>query len=104
MSPEPVHIRDERIGVVSAETVPNPRLVQQIASETGGAIGGTLRSDVLSGPESQAAADVTMMCHNSRRCGPRWETEGRRAAKRDPVSGDRPVANRDCPTMSGPWR
>ncbi len=57
-------IRDEGIGAVFVENIADRRLLDQIASETGAAIGGTLYSDALSGPEGPAATYLAMMRHN----------------------------------------
>jgi zinc/manganese transport system substrate-binding protein len=57
-------IKGEAIGAVFVENIADPRLLDQIASETGAKIGGTLYSDALSGPEGPAATYLTMMRHN----------------------------------------
>jgi zinc/manganese transport system substrate-binding protein len=57
-------IKGEDIGAVFVENIADPRLLDQIASETGAAIGGTLYSDALSGPDGPAATYLTMMRHN----------------------------------------
>jgi zinc/manganese transport system substrate-binding protein len=57
-------IRAENIGAVFVENIADPRLLDQIAAETGAAIGGTLYSDALSGPEGPAATYLNMMRHN----------------------------------------
>ena len=57
-------IRDEGIAAVFVENIADRRLLDQIASETGAAIGGTLYSDALSGPEGPAATYLDMMRHN----------------------------------------
>lgn len=58
-------IRDENIKAVFVESITDNRLLEQIANETGAAIGGTLYSDALSGPEGPAATYLDMMRHNA---------------------------------------
>lgn len=57
-------IREAGINAVFVENIADPRLLDQIASETGAKIGGTLFSDALSGPEGQGPTYVAMMRHN----------------------------------------
>ncbi|RWR05807.1 metal ABC transporter substrate-binding protein [Paenirhodobacter populi] len=57
-------IRAEHIPAVFMENVTDPRLLEQIASETGAKIGGTVYSDALSGPEGPAATYIDMMKNN----------------------------------------
>lgn len=57
-------IRDAGIAAVFVENIADPRLLDQIAAETGAKIGGTLYSDALSGPEGPAGTYLTMMRHN----------------------------------------
>jgi zinc/manganese transport system substrate-binding protein len=57
-------IKAESIGAVFVENIADPRLLEQIAAETGARIGGTLHSDALSGPEGPAATYLAMMRHN----------------------------------------
>ena len=57
-------IRDEKIPAVFVENITDRRLLDQIATETGATIGGTLYSDALSGPEGPAATYLTMMRYN----------------------------------------
>ena len=59
-------IRRERIPAVFLENVSDPRLMQQIAHETGARIGGALYSDALSEPGGPAATYIDMMRHNVR--------------------------------------
>ena len=58
-------IRDLGVRAVFVETITNPRLVEQIGRETGAAVGGTLYSDALSGPDGPAATYVDMMRRNA---------------------------------------
>jgi len=58
-------IREEGISAVFVETITDNRLIEQIASETGATIGGTLYSDALSGADGPAATYVDMMRHNA---------------------------------------
>lgn len=57
-------IRAQNIGAVFVENIADRRLLDQIASETGAKIGGTLYSDALSSPEGPAATYLAMMRHN----------------------------------------
>ncbi len=58
-------IRDEEIAAVFLENITDPRLVQQIADETGARIGGVLYSGALSGPDGPAPTYLKMMRHNA---------------------------------------
>ncbi|MBV9427731.1 MAG: metal ABC transporter substrate-binding protein [Bradyrhizobiaceae bacterium] len=57
-------IRKQKIPAVFLENVSDPRLIEQIARETGAAIGGKLYSDALSEPAGPAATYIDMMRHN----------------------------------------
>ena len=57
-------IRAEHIPAVFLENVTDPRLLDQIARETGAKIGGTLYSDALSGPGGPAPTYLDMFRHN----------------------------------------
>jgi zinc/manganese transport system substrate-binding protein len=57
-------IKEGGITAVFVENIADRRLLDQIASETGAAVGGTLYSDALSGPEGPAATYLAMMRHN----------------------------------------
>ena len=57
-------IRAQNIGAVFVENIADRRLLDQIASETGARIGGTLYSDALSSSEGPAATYLAMMRHN----------------------------------------
>jgi zinc/manganese transport system substrate-binding protein len=59
-------IRTEKIPAVFLENVSDPRLIRQIASETGAAIGGTLYSDALTKENGEAPSYIAMMRHNTR--------------------------------------
>jgi zinc/manganese transport system substrate-binding protein len=59
-------IRKHKISAVFMENVSDPRLMQQIAKETGARIGGTLYSDALSEPNGPAGTYIEMMRHNVR--------------------------------------
>ena len=58
-------IRDEGITAVFVESLTDPRLIEQIADETGATIGGTVYSDALSGPDGPASTYLDMMRHNA---------------------------------------
>ena len=57
-------IKKQKIPAVFLENISDPRLMDQIARETGAAIGGTLYSDALSEPRGPAATYIEMMRHN----------------------------------------
>ncbi|MBZ9655881.1 metal ABC transporter solute-binding protein, Zn/Mn family [Phyllobacterium lublinensis] len=57
-------IKDDKASAIFIESITNPRLIEQIASETGLKIGGTLYSDALSRPEDGAGTYIDMMHHN----------------------------------------
>jgi len=59
-------IRQQKIPAVFMENISDPRLMQQIARETGAKIGGTLYSDALSGANGPAATYIDMMRNNVR--------------------------------------
>ncbi len=57
-------IRDRKIPAVFLENVSDPRLLDQIAKETGAKIGGTLYSDALSEEDGPAPTYLDMFRHN----------------------------------------
>jgi zinc/manganese transport system substrate-binding protein len=57
-------VRDAGIAAVFVENIADRRLLDQIAAETGAAIGGTLYSDALSAADGPAATYLDMMRHN----------------------------------------
>lgn len=59
-------IRERRATAVFTENISDARLVEQIASEAGLEVAGTLYSDALSGPDGPAPSYVDMMRHNTR--------------------------------------
>lgn len=59
-------IKAEQIPAVFMENITDPRLLKQIAAETGAKIGGTLYSDALSGPDGPASTYIDMMENNIR--------------------------------------
>ena len=58
-------MRDEGISAVFIENITDSRLLEQIASETGASIGGTLYPGALSGPDGPAPTYLDMMRHNA---------------------------------------
>jgi len=58
-------IRQSRASALFVENVSNPRLIEQIASETGLKVGGRLYSDALSGSNGPAGTYIDMMRHNT---------------------------------------
>jgi zinc/manganese transport system substrate-binding protein len=59
-------IRKQKIPAVFLENITDPRLMEQIARETGAIVGGKLYSDALSRPDGPAGTYVDMMRHNVR--------------------------------------
>jgi zinc/manganese transport system substrate-binding protein len=59
-------VKQQKIPAVFMENISDPRMMQQIARETGARIGGTLYSDALSGASGPAATYVDMMRSNVR--------------------------------------
>ncbi|WP_315123727.1 metal ABC transporter solute-binding protein, Zn/Mn family [Comamonas antarctica] len=58
-------VRQERVGAIFLENISDPRLLEQLARETGVALGGRLYSDALSAPGGPAATYVEMMQANA---------------------------------------
>jgi zinc/manganese transport system substrate-binding protein len=59
-------IRMQKIPAVFLENVTDPRLMQQIAEESGAKIGGKLYSDALSEPNEPASTYIALMRTNVR--------------------------------------
>ena len=59
-------VKKEKIPAVFLENVSDPRLMRQIASETGAAVGGTLYSDSLTKENGEASSYIEMIRHNTR--------------------------------------
>lgn len=57
-------VREDRASAIFVENITNPRLIEQIASETGIKVGGTLYSDALSDESGPAPTYIDMMRHN----------------------------------------
>ena len=57
-------IRTYKVTTLFVENISDPRLMEQIGSETGVKIGEALYSDALSGPEGPASTYIAMMRHN----------------------------------------
>ncbi|MGE0281168.1 MAG: zinc ABC transporter substrate-binding protein AztC [Rhizobiaceae bacterium] len=57
-------IREDKAAAVFVENIADPRLIEQIASETGLKVGGTLYSDALSKEDGPAATYIDLMRHN----------------------------------------
>ena len=58
-------MRDEDISAVFVENITDPRLLEQIANETGAVIGGTLYPGALSGPDGPASTYLDLVRHNA---------------------------------------
>ncbi len=59
-------IRKEKIKAVFVENISDPRLTQQLATEAGATIGGSLYSDALSPASGPAPSYLAMMRHNTK--------------------------------------
>lgn len=59
-------VKAQKIPAVFLENITNPRLIEQIARETGAKIGGRLYSDALSNASGPAGTYIEMMRHNIR--------------------------------------
>ena len=57
-------IKMQKIPAVFMENITDPRLMEEIARETGATTGGTLYSDALSDPSGPAGTYIDMMRHN----------------------------------------
>jgi zinc/manganese transport system substrate-binding protein len=57
-------VREDKASAIFVENITNPRLIEQIASETNLKIGGSLYSDALSKADGPAATYIDMMKHN----------------------------------------
>ncbi len=57
-------IRAEHIPAVFLENVADPRVLEQIARESGARVGGTLYSDALTAPDGPAPTYIDLMRHN----------------------------------------
>ena len=57
-------IRQDKAAAIFVENITNPRLIEQIADETGIKVGGTLYSDALSDQAGPAATYIEMMKNN----------------------------------------
>lgn len=58
-------VREERIAALFVENISDPRLLQQLARETGAAVGGRLYSDALSPADGPAPTYIAMMQTNA---------------------------------------
>jgi zinc/manganese transport system substrate-binding protein len=59
-------IKTAKIPAVFLENISDPRLIRQIAAETGARVGGTLYSDSLTGEKGDAPTYIDMVRHNIR--------------------------------------
>jgi zinc/manganese transport system substrate-binding protein len=59
-------IRAAKIPAVFLENISDPRLIRQIAAETGARVGGTLYSDSLTGEKGDSPTYIDMVRHNIR--------------------------------------
>ncbi len=57
-------MKREKIKAVFVENMSNPKLIAQLSRDAGAAVGGTLYSDALSGPEEAGSSYLKMMRHN----------------------------------------
>jgi zinc/manganese transport system substrate-binding protein len=59
-------IKKQKVAAVFLENVTDPRLVEQIARETGAKVGGTLYSDALTDAKGDATTYIDLIRHNLR--------------------------------------
>lgn len=57
-------VKQDKAAAVFIENITNARLIEQIASETGTKVGGTLYSDALSQPDGPASTYIDLMHNN----------------------------------------
>ena len=57
-------VKEDQASAVFVENITNPRLIEQIANETGLKVGGELYSDALSDKDGPASTYIEMMRHN----------------------------------------
>ena len=57
-------IKRQKAAAIFLENVTDPRLVQQIANETGAKVGGTLYSDALTDDRGDATTYIDLIRHN----------------------------------------
>lgn len=57
-------VKEDKASAIFLENITNPRLIEQIATETGIKVGGTLYSDALSGVDGPASTYIDMFHHN----------------------------------------
>lgn len=57
-------VKEDEASAVFVENITNPRLIEQIANETGLKVGGELYSDALSDEDGPASTYIDMMRHN----------------------------------------
>ena len=61
-----MQVKQQKIPAVFLENVTDPRLMEQIAKETGARLGGKLYSDALTDRNGEAPSYIDMMRHNAR--------------------------------------
>jgi len=59
-------VKQDKAAAIFVENITNPRLIEQIANETGIKVGGTLYSDALSQPDGPGSTYIDMMRNNIR--------------------------------------
>ena len=57
-------VKEDKASAIFVENITNPRLIEQIARETGLKVGGTLYSDALSSADGPASTYIDMLRHN----------------------------------------
>ncbi|HBM91085.1 MAG TPA: ABC transporter substrate-binding protein [Rhodospirillaceae bacterium] len=60
-------IKKEGVHVLFVESLVSPRLIEQIAKDTGAHVGGTLYADTLSLPDGEAPTYLDMFKHNAKK-------------------------------------
>lgn len=58
-------IKAEKVSKLFVENAVSPRLIEQLAKDTGAALGGALYADTLSGPSGPAPTYLALMRHNA---------------------------------------
>ena len=57
-------VREDKASAIFVENITNPRLIEQIARETGLTVGGALYSDALSETDGPASTYIDLMLYN----------------------------------------
>src|SRR5262249_21780315 len=98
-------IKKQKAAAVFLENVTDPRLVEQIARETGAKVGGTLYSDALTDDKGDATTSIDLIRHNLRRLASALVSRSS-GNNRSVGSGASPLPTRSSRSWSAPprWR